>query len=59
MPVLLVEGAKTGSVVRDIDDLLLGCLRSAQRDVIPDSGHAMQYDAPDRVARVVTDFLKS
>lgn len=57
MPVLLVEGARTGSEMRDIDSALLRCLPDARKIVLPDTGHAIQFDAPEAMARAVARFV--
>jgi pimeloyl-ACP methyl ester carboxylesterase len=57
MPVLIVEGEKTGKFSKVICSLLLGCLPNARKAVLPNAGHTIQYDAPETMARVVAWFL--
>jgi pimeloyl-ACP methyl ester carboxylesterase len=58
MPVLIVEGEKTGRGAQVIDSVLLGCLPDSRRAVLPNAGHTIQYDAPEAMARVVAGFLE-
>ena len=58
MPVLLVEGARTGPNMREINSMLQRCLPDARRVVLPDAGHAIQFDAPEALARVVAQFAE-
>ena len=57
MPVLIVEGEKTGKGAQIIDSVLLACVPSSRRAVLPNAGHTIQYDAPETMARVVAWFL--
>ena len=57
MPVLIIEGAKTDADMRQIDSVLAGCLPNAQRVVLPNSKHTIQYDAPEAMAHAVVEFL--
>jgi pimeloyl-ACP methyl ester carboxylesterase len=57
MPVLLVEGQKTGPGMRAIGTRLLECLPDSRRAVLPGAGHVIQFDAPEAMAVVVADFL--
>ncbi len=57
MPVLLVEGEKTGADMREINSRLLGCMPDARRVVLPNTGHAIQFDAPEAMARAVARFI--
>lgn len=57
MPVLIVEGAKTGAAMKEITSILAGCLPDAHRVVLPNSTHMIQYDAPEAMAHAVVEFL--
>ena len=57
MPVLIVEGAKTGAGMQKITSILAGCLPDARRVVLPNSTHTIQYDAPEAMAQEVVEFL--
>jgi pimeloyl-ACP methyl ester carboxylesterase len=57
MPVLIVEGEKTSKSAQMIDSVLLACVPSSRRAVLPNAGHTIQYDAPETMARVVAWFL--
>ena len=57
MPVLIIEGAKTDADMREIDSVLAGFLPNAQRVVLPNSKHTIQYDAPEAMAHAVVEFL--
>jgi pimeloyl-ACP methyl ester carboxylesterase len=57
MPVLLVEGERTDPDMREINSVLLGCLPHARRIVLPNAGHAIQFDAPEAMADAVAEFL--
>jgi pimeloyl-ACP methyl ester carboxylesterase len=57
MPVLIVEGAKTGAGMKKITSILAGCLPDAHRVVLPNSTHMIQYDAPEAMAHAVVEFL--
>lgn len=57
MPVLIVEGEKTSKGPQMIDSVLLACVPSSRRAVLPNAGHTIQYDAPETMARVVAWFL--
>jgi pimeloyl-ACP methyl ester carboxylesterase len=57
MPVLIVEGEKTGKGAQMIDSVLLACVPISRRAVLPNAGHTIQYDAPETMARVVAWFL--
>jgi pimeloyl-ACP methyl ester carboxylesterase len=57
MAVLLVEGARSHPVVREVHGALLGCLPDVRRVVIPGSGHLFQFDAPEATGRAVLDFV--
>lgn len=61
-PVLWVEGAETATRAQmrltqaDVDERL-GCFPRLQRVVIPDAAHMLHHDQPERLARVLDDFL--
>lgn len=57
MPVLILEGEKTGRGAKLVDTILLACVPNSRRVVLPNSGHTIQYDAPEEMARVVAWFL--
>jgi pimeloyl-ACP methyl ester carboxylesterase len=57
MPVLIVQGEKTDADMREIAAVLAGCLPDARRVALPDSSHAIQFDAPEAMARAVTEFV--
>ena len=57
MPVLLVEGEKTDSDMREINTQLLGCLPDARRVVLSNASHTIQFDAPEAMASTVVEFL--
>src|SRR5512137_686774 len=42
MPVLIVEGEKTGRGAQVVDSVLVGCLPDSRRVVLPNSGHTVQ-----------------
>jgi pimeloyl-ACP methyl ester carboxylesterase len=56
MPVLLIEGERTDDEMRAIGTAALGCLPDARRVVLPGAGHAIQFDAPEAMAREVASF---
>ena len=58
LPTLLVHGANTQPSFVAIIDALEGCIRGAQRVVIPDAGHGMSSDNPEDFNRAVLSFLE-
>ncbi len=57
MPVLLVEGGRSGAIARDFHEALQRCLPDARRVVIPGSGHLFQFDAPEATGEAILKFL--
>ena len=59
MPVLLVEGEKTGRVMHEIVSRLRECLPNSNTVVLPGASHRIQWDAPVAMASVVEAFLST
>jgi pimeloyl-ACP methyl ester carboxylesterase len=57
MPVLVVEGEKTTAVMHAIAKALLPCIPDARHVVLPGATHAIQFDAPEAMARAVAEFV--
>jgi pimeloyl-ACP methyl ester carboxylesterase len=58
VPVMLVRGAVTGTVVDDDDEAeLLRRQPSARVELVEGAGHSIQGDQPVELARLLTDFL--
>jgi pimeloyl-ACP methyl ester carboxylesterase len=57
-PVLLLSGAKTYPFLVLIDQELGRLLPHNRRVVLPDASHAMWYEQPEAVRRIVLDFLR-
>lgn len=58
MPLLLVRGMATGSVVTDDDEAeLLRRRPDAQVERVPGAGHSVQGDQPVHLARLLDDFV--
>lgn len=55
--VLLVEGAKTQPLMREVASRLATCLPRSKRVVLEGTGHLIQWDAPEAMATVVDAFL--
>ena len=65
-PVLMVEGSddSLGGWWKDrytLDEFhqRLQAVPQCQRTVLPDSGHMLHHDQPERLARLVEDFLRN
>jgi pimeloyl-ACP methyl ester carboxylesterase len=60
VPLLLVRGAATGTVVDDADEAeLLRRLPDARVELVEGAGHSIQGDKPIELAALLTDFLES
>lgn len=57
LPVLLVEGEKTGQTIRDVHARLSACLPDSKRVVLAGASHLIQWDAPEAMASSVAAFL--
>ncbi len=58
VPVMLVRGMRTGSVVDDEAEAeLLRRLPSARVEHVPEAGHSVQGDDPLSLARLLDDFV--
>ena len=58
VPVMLVRGAVTGTVVDDADEAeLLRRQPGARVELVEGAGHSVQGDQPVELARLLTDFL--
>ena len=60
VPLMLVRGMRTGSVVDDADETeLLRRCPTARVEHVADAGHSVQGDAPLELATLLTDFLET
>ncbi len=54
-PVLILKGASTQAIFRNVTDRLASMLTHAQVRVLPAAGHMMQFDQPDEFEAAVLD----
>jgi pimeloyl-ACP methyl ester carboxylesterase len=59
VPVLLVRGTKDATSPRDWNEQLARTLPNARTAVIEGAAHALNFDAPRRLARLVDEFTRS
>lgn len=57
-PTLVIAGENDKMTPLDLNRQLESGIRNAQMAVIPEAGHMVMLEQPDRVARVVENFLK-
>lgn len=57
VPTLVVWGEQDGLFPVALADVVTGGIRGARKVVIPGASHFPQVDAPDALAKVLTDFL--
>jgi len=58
-PALVVWGAEDRIVPRSAGDAYKAALRDATLTVLPDTGHFVEMERPDELAKLVTDFVKA
>jgi pimeloyl-ACP methyl ester carboxylesterase len=56
-PTLLIWGDQDAFIPRADQDLLLGSIPDAELIVYPGTGHAVQWEQPERVARDLARFV--
>ncbi len=57
LPTLIITAEYDVEACREVADLLEGSIRDSKKVVIPNAGHAMNMEAPDRFNEIVLDFL--
>jgi pimeloyl-ACP methyl ester carboxylesterase len=58
-PALVVWGAEDRIVPRSAGDAYKAAFRDATLTVLPDTGHCVEMEKPDELAKLVTDFVKA
>ncbi len=59
VPTLVVTGEKDTTVPQDVQAQLVEGIRTARQVFVPQAGHAVSVDQPDRFNRILADFLAS
>jgi non-heme chloroperoxidase len=58
-PVLIIEGDSTGYLYRRADDLLMGCIATATRSVIPSATHTLIRHRPQAFTQILLAYFTS